>query len=95
MKSNQPGTLRPGMDSDFYSVVELLERKGCERRPGETIARWVMRVIPIASIRGMDQSLKLHYRYRFDPGSLDDPTRNTLRTLVAQVLTQLRKMSRG
>ena len=95
MESNQPGILRPGMDSDFYSVVELMEKKGCERRPGETIARWVIRVIPAAGIRGMNQSLKLHYRYRFDPGSVDDQTRKTLRSLVAQVLAQLLKMSRS
>jgi transglutaminase-like putative cysteine protease len=86
--------IHPGMDSEFFSVLALLNSKGRERRPGETALRWIKRVKPAAALRGLEQSLHLHYRYRFDPTVSDEQSRHLLRSLVAELLPQLRRLSR-
>lgn len=88
------GVIHPGMDSEFFSVLALLNSKGRERRPGETALRWIKRIKPAATLRGLEQSLNLHYRYRFDPTATDEQSRNLLRSLVAELLPQLRRLNR-
>ena len=82
-----------GSDSEFYEVVRQLEREGHERRRGETLESWLHRIE--RSHPGRTASvlplLRLHYRLRFDPAGLPEPSRRTLREATGDWMLQLRR----
>ena len=69
---------QPGADSEFYQIEALLTRAGCARAPHEPLSTWLMRIgrehadIDVAPLQEL---LRLHYRYRFDPRGLSVPER--------------------
>ena len=72
---------QPGADSEFYQIEAWLARAGCRRAAHEPLGSWLARIgrertdIAVAPLQDM---LRLHYRYRFDPHGLDASERRTL-----------------
>jgi hypothetical protein len=70
----------PGEDSEFYAVAKSLP----PREPSETQAAWLERIastIPFQKQNPIQEALRLHQRYRFDPAGLSRNERNRLREL--------------
>lgn len=58
-----------GLDSPVYSLVEQLEQKADKRLAGETLNKWIKRILPKTKSEKYDELIKQHNRYRFDPDS--------------------------
>jgi transglutaminase-like putative cysteine protease len=70
----------PGEDSEFYAVEKFLPA----RESSETQAAWLARIapnIPSKKLNPVQEALRLHQRYRFDPAGLSRNERNRLREL--------------
>jgi transglutaminase-like putative cysteine protease len=70
----------PGEDSEFYAVAKTLP----PRESSETQAAWLQRIasgIPAKKLDPVEEALRLHQRYRFDPAGLSRNERNRLREL--------------
>jgi hypothetical protein len=78
--------VRSGVDSEFYLIAERLSELGFVRHPGETLSHLLARVEenqpPSISTEPLQSILKLHYRYRFDPGGISQSERSALRSNV-------------
>jgi hypothetical protein len=71
---------RPGDDSEFYAVEKFLP----PREASETQAAWLTRItpqLPSKKRTPVQEALRLHQRYRFDPAGLSRNERNRLREL--------------
>jgi len=71
-----------GADSEFYRVERALAAAGHGRAQGESLTAWAARVAAGLDDPTGDQLedvLRLHLRYRFDPEGLDDAERIGLR----------------
>jgi transglutaminase-like putative cysteine protease len=83
----------PGHDSAFYRLEKILATLGLSRAPGETLADWLERLLAepaVGSQRGpLQELLRLHYRYRFDPSGLDEREKQLLAQNVDSVLAAL------
>jgi transglutaminase-like putative cysteine protease len=72
---------QPGADSEFYEIEAHLVKAGYVREAGEPLGAWLARIareradIAIAQLQDL---LRLHYRYRFDPQGLSAGERSTL-----------------
>lgn len=73
-----------GSDSEFYLIVQSLHDMGFNRHPWETLYEWLRRLRSTQSVSvlngDLENLLKLHYRYRFDPNMLQEGERAELRT---------------
>jgi hypothetical protein len=69
------------MDSEFYLIESRLRDLGFGRRTGEALGAWLARINGSAPRDGvpLEELLKLHYRYRFDPAGLEATDRRALR----------------
>jgi hypothetical protein len=79
----------PGEDSEFYAAEKTLPA----RAAGETQAAWASRISSGLSTQQMENlrdALRLHQRYRFDPGGLSAPERGRLRELCRVLAPQTR-----
>jgi hypothetical protein len=80
----------PGRDSEFYLIERKLEDRGVLRRPDEPLSAWLRRAAldpAVAEVgRPLQALLRLHYRYRFDPHSLNSADREALRRGTERVL---------
>jgi transglutaminase-like putative cysteine protease len=75
----------PGEDSEFYRVEKTLPA----REPAETQARWLERIapnVPARTLSQVEEALRLHQRYRFDPQGLSRNERNRLRELCRALI---------
>jgi len=79
----------PGLDSEFYAVVRMLEKTQGERIPHETLPEWVRRVVPNShpARSAIFEALQLHQQLRFDPVGLPSPDRRRL-AKIADTLTR-------
>ncbi len=77
----QPTQPPPGMDSEFYLVEKRLQELGFVRGHEEPLGIWLDRVNGSAPRNGfpLEELLRLHYRYRFDPAGLDRAEREVLK----------------
>ena len=86
----------PGLDSEFYQLEKQLAARGVPRRPSEPLNEWLERVAQtpgLAAVRGpMEEILRLHYRYRFDPLGLSAADRAVLREETQASLTALSRL---
>jgi hypothetical protein len=76
-----------GMDSEFFAVVEHLEKSRGGRLPHETNRAWIDR-LDLPSVRQaepLEEALRLHNRLRFDPNGLPSRDRDRLRQLTAEL----------
>ena len=72
---------QPGADSEFYQIESRLTRAGGARAPHETLTTWLMRIgreHPNINVVLLQELLRLHYRYRFDPRGLSSADREVL-----------------
>lgn len=77
----------PGEDSEFYAIEKALP----PRAENETQAAWLKRIASQISSQNLNQlqdALRLHQRYRFDPQGLAAAERNRLRELCRSLTPQ-------
>jgi len=83
----------PGLDSDFYQLEKKLAERGVPRGASEPLNEWLERVAEtpgISELRGpLEELLRLHYRYRFDPLVLNEADREVLRAETRVCLESL------
>jgi hypothetical protein len=83
----------PGLDSEFYQLEKRLSAHGLLRQPSEPLSRWLSRAMPgpaLPEVSGaLQELLRLHYRYRFDPRGLTPADREALRREATTCLAQL------
>jgi hypothetical protein len=80
---------QPGWDSEFYQLERKLTGSQAPRHPAESASAWANRLaLSSERLRALLQEiLRLHYRYRFDPRGLAGDERRRLREAVSQFLT--------
>jgi hypothetical protein len=72
---------RPGTDSEFYLIEAWLANNGCARAAHEPLGSWLARITRERAgikIAPLQELLRLHYRYRFDPKGLTASEREAL-----------------
>jgi protein-glutamine gamma-glutamyltransferase len=73
----------PGLDSEFYEVERIMAARGAGRRSSEPLTSWLLRVMNDPAVADLENQLqellRLHYRYRFDPKGLTPQDREALR----------------
>lgn len=83
----------PGLDSEFYSLERKLAARGLGRLSSEPLSHWLGRVresqVPAELVDRLEQLLRLHYRYRFDPKGLDSAQRETLKRNAEDCLARI------
>ena len=83
----------PGLDSEFYQLETKLAERGVARGASEPLNEWLARVAttPGRAELGapLQEILRLHYRYRFDPLGLNEADREILRREVRVCLESL------
>lgn len=86
----------PGLDSEFYLLERKLAQLGAVRRTGEPLSDWLSRTLNDAAradLRApLNELLRLHYRYRFDPRSLSLAERETLTRKARACLEKLAQL---
>src|SRR5207247_5843810 len=84
----------PGLDSEFYELVNNLAERLPVRQEGEPLSGWIQharRDPQLAPLSGqLDHLLQLHYTYRFDPEGLNPARRELLRHETRACLTRLK-----
>ena len=81
----------PGTDSEFFALERALAQRGFPRTAGMPLSVWVRQAavtLDPATRGGIDEALRLHQRYRFDPGGLGEPERRRLRELCGALLAE-------
>ena len=83
----------PGLDSEFYQLEQRLMASGLRRKTGEPLSGWLARTQaePVAKEvqQPLQELLRLHYRYRFDPQGLSRAERQRLRHQAKACLLEL------
>jgi len=83
----------PGLDSDFYKLEMEIARRGVPRERSEPLNDWLRRVAMTPDFRNLggplQELLRLHYRYRFDPLGLGQDERRALHEQTRMCLEQL------
>jgi hypothetical protein len=83
----------PGLDSDFYQLEKKLAERGVPRGASEPLNEWLARVATTPGLTELcaplQEILRLHYRYRFDPLGLGEADREVLRREVNACLEKL------
>jgi hypothetical protein len=96
-RSSKAGALSsevwPGLDSELYDLEKRFKKRGWIRPPGEPLAAWLLRIVREAGLddwrQPLEELIRLHYRYRFDPAGLTPEERVTLRDHAARCVQQL------
>jgi len=86
----------PGLDSEFYKLEGQLAERGVPRERGEAMSKWLERIVKSAGLTEMQaplqEILRLHYCYRFDPLGLSETDREVLRQEVRACLDKLSRL---
>ena len=89
-------SLWPGVDSEFYQLEQMLQKRAVARGPSEPLSEWLTRAASqpgLGEIKAPLQALlRLHYCYRFDPRGLDAGERERLRRDARACLDELSKV---
>ena len=84
-RSSEP--VWPGMDSEFYLLVEKMAAAGLGREPSEPLNRWQERLSSaVPQPEGLVEIFNIHRRLRFDPQGVSIEVRQLLRNNVARWL---------
>jgi hypothetical protein len=85
----------PGLDSEFYQLEKKLADRGVVRGSSEPLNEWLARIATTPGLTElcapMQEILRLHYRYRFDPLGLSPGDREILGKEVKSCLEALRE----
>ena len=88
-----PDRIWPGLDSEFYELERKLIKNGFARQPGEPLMAWLARTVGDPAFSGvqapLQNLLRLHYRFRFDPEGLNNSDREALRRNARECLSLL------
>ncbi len=76
---------RFGMDSPIYPLLQNLEQEAATRLQGETLSKWIKRILPITEAEKYLQLIKLHNRYRFNPVSNKRHDKQSIKELLDRV----------
>lgn len=82
---------RVGGDSEFFALEAALAR-GVPRGPSEALLDWLPRAmagLDHAVSAQLEETARLHYRYRFDPQGLDAGARSLLTTRCGKLMPLL------
>lgn len=86
----------PGLDSEFYQLEKQLAERGIPRGTSEPLNEWLTRVATAQGLTELcaplQEILRLHYRYRFDPLGLNETDRELLRREVGVCLESLARV---
>jgi transglutaminase-like putative cysteine protease len=86
--------IRPtaGADSAFYRIEQRLNGLGLRRYQWETLSGWMSRIErtagPTLSLDIPRKSLRLHYRYRFDPQGLSASEKSRMTSMISAWLAE-------
>jgi hypothetical protein len=87
----------PGLDSEFYQLEKQLAEHGVPRGASEPLNEWLARVATTPGLAELyaplQEILRLHYRYRFDPLGLGAEDREVLQREVQSCLEVLQQMN--
>jgi transglutaminase-like putative cysteine protease len=87
--SSLPKKRHIGADSELFLIEKALARKKLHRSPHETFRQWFQRLqhsLPAEQLEKIEPILAMHYKYRFDPGSLSGAERMQLKTSAREWL---------
>ena len=88
----------PGLDSEFYLLERKLAARGVARQPSEPLTDWLTRALAepaLADLRTpLQELLRLHYAYRFDPRGLSGREREALTREAKTCLDILSRLER-
>ncbi|MGA2852936.1 MAG: transglutaminase domain-containing protein [Verrucomicrobiota bacterium] len=88
----------PGLDSEFYLLERKLAARGVARQPSEPLSDWLTRALAapaLADLRTpLQELLRLHYAYRFDPRGLSGREREALTREAKICLDTLSRLER-
>jgi hypothetical protein len=88
----------PGLDSEFYLLERKLAARGVARQPSEPLSDWLARALAdpaLADLRKpLEELLRLHYGYRFDPRGLSSKEREALTREAKTCLDTLSQLER-
>jgi hypothetical protein len=66
----------PGLDSEFYALERKLAQRSLPRRLNEPLSDWLAQALENPALddlrEPLNELLRLHYRYRFDPRGLSE-----------------------
>ncbi|MSU59326.1 MAG: hypothetical protein EXS35_14345 [Pedosphaera sp.] len=86
----------PGLDSEFYQLETKLAERGVARGTSEPLNEWLTRVATTPGLTELcaplQEILRLHYRYRFDPLGLSEVDRDVLRREVKACSESLKRV---
>ncbi|NEP12005.1 MAG: transglutaminase domain-containing protein [Symploca sp. SIO2C1] len=72
-----------GVDSEFYTIEQLLQEMGFARNPSESLKSWLNRLQADLTLSpylsNLQKIVELHYRYRFDPQGITTDEREQLK----------------
>ena len=90
--------LWPGLDSEFYLLELKLAARGVARHPSELLSDWLTRAVADPALadlrRPLQELLRLHYGYRFDPRGLSSQEREVLTREAKTCLDDLSQLER-
>jgi len=82
-RAERPAPPWPGLDSEFYELERILAGRGLPRNATEPLSEWLKRTLKTPALATssdpLQNLLRLHYRYRFDPRGLSPLEREQLR----------------
>ncbi len=83
----------PGLDSEFYQLERRIAGFGLSRQKSEPLSQWLERSMRQPGLETaqhlLEDLLRLHYRYRFDPQGLSVVERRQLRSNVQECLSKV------
>ncbi|CAD0232260.1 Transglutaminase domain-containing protein [Planktothrix agardhii] len=85
-----------GTDSEFYRIEKSLNNLGFFRYPSESLKSWMKRLkweLPQNMlIDDLSSIVELHYRYRFDPQSINQAEKQKLKEMIESWLNLYQKL---
>jgi len=97
-KEQPAAAVWPGLDSEFYQLEQRLVARGLKRQTSQSLAEWLKQALMEPAVREVQQPLqellRLHYRYRFDPQGLSRAERQRLRYHANECVAHLSRITK-
>ena len=77
-------------DTNFYKLIQELEKRYGERKTCETLLMWIARLEKNTPVPGIDKLLQLYYRYRYDPAGLQPDEESELDSETDTLLAKMK-----